>query len=157
MLAMRRKPAHHRRRRPSFFRPVALRTRVDGWTETRQCEFLAQLYVTGSVIAAARATGMTPMSAYRLRARAGAESFAWAWDRIIAPPGSGHVSAPVEDLRKVTICELVRRVEADWVRPVVYRGRMVGVQRKPENSALFALLRRQGTLPSIPAASTAAS
>lgn len=72
---------HRLRRRPSWFRPVPLRGRRDGWSEVRQCAFLAQLYVTGSVSAAARAVGISRASAYRLRERAGAESFAFAWDR----------------------------------------------------------------------------
>lgn len=65
-------PAHRVRRRPPFFHPVPVRARADGWTETRQCGFLAQLYLTGAVGAAARSVGMTRASAYRLRARPGA-------------------------------------------------------------------------------------
>lgn len=136
--------AHKRRRRPGFFRPVPLRARADGWSEGRQCGFLAALYATGSVAAAARTVGMTRASAYRLRRRAGAESFARAWDRVLTPPGSGHVRPREEDFRKVTLCELNRRLEADLVQPVIYRGRMTAIRRKPDNSTLFRLLRRTG-------------
>ncbi|GAB5348881.1 hypothetical protein [Alteriqipengyuania sp. 357] len=61
--------AHHVRRRPGWFRPVPLRARRDGWSPWRQCAFLAQLYFTGSVAAAARRVGMSRASAYRLRER----------------------------------------------------------------------------------------
>lgn len=133
---------HQRRKRPPFFRPVPLRARADGWGEARQCGFLVQLYVTGSVAAAARAVGMSRASAYRLRERKGAESFARAWDRVLTPPGSGHLSQPKEDFRKVTLVELNRRLETDLIQPVIYRGRMCAIRRKPDNSALFRLLRR---------------
>jgi hypothetical protein len=39
---------------------------------------------TGSVAAAARAVGMSRESAHRLRTKHGAESFAHAWDAIVA-------------------------------------------------------------------------
>lgn len=135
---------HLRRRRPPFFRPVPLRARADGWSEARQCAFLAQLYVTGSVAAAARAVGMTREGAYRLRRRAGAESFAAAWDHVLAPPGSGRFRPWTPDYRKVTLITLDRWVEAGFVQPVIYRGRMCAIRRKPDNSALFRLLRRSG-------------
>lgn len=137
---------HQCRKRPPFFRPVPLRARADGWSEARQCGFLVQLYVTGSVAAAARAVGMSRASAYRLRERSGAESFAAAWDRVLAPPGSGHLPAPKEDFRKVTLRELNRRLETDLVQPAIYRGRMVAIRRKPDDSALFRLLRRTAGL-----------
>ncbi|MBD3728665.1 MAG: hypothetical protein IE933_03070 [Sphingomonadales bacterium] len=135
-------PAHRIRRRPGFFRPVPLRARRDGWSEGRQCGFLALLYCTGSVGAAARGVGMSRTSAYRLRARAGAESFAQAWDRVLAPPGSGACAAAREDFRKVTDAVLLARVEAGFIKPVIYRGRMSAIRRKPDNSSLLRLLRR---------------
>ncbi|MGB3796889.1 MAG: hypothetical protein WA957_11365, partial [Alteraurantiacibacter sp.] len=85
------KPAHRARRKPSFFHPVPLRARRDGWTVWRQCEFLAQLYLTGSATAAARKVGMSRASAYRLREREGAQGFVHAWDSIFVPPGIGPV------------------------------------------------------------------
>ena len=136
--------AYRRRRRPPFFHPVPLRARGDGWSEARQCGFLTQLYLTGSVAAAARAVGMTRASAYRLRARSGAENFAHAWDRVLTPPGSGHLRGRMEDFRKVTDCALNRRLETGLIQPVIYYGRMTAISRKPDNSALFRLLRRHG-------------
>src|SRR5688572_13797612 len=110
------------RRRPGWFRPVPRRSRRDGWSEVRQCAFLAQLYVTGSVTAAARAVGMSRASAYRLRVRPGADSFAFAWDRVLSLPGCGHPGAPREDNRKVTMETLLARLESELAKPVVYRG-----------------------------------
>lgn len=123
---------------------MPLRARADGWTEVRQGGFLAALYVTGSVAAAARSVGMSRESAFRLRTKSGADSFAQAWDRVLAPPGSGHFAVAREDFRKVTLFELNRRLETDLVQPVIYRGRMCAIRRKPDDSALFRLLRRTG-------------
>lgn len=93
------------------------------------------------VAAAARGVGMTRASAYRRRDREGAESFAAAWDRVLTPPGSGHLPAPKQDFRKVTLQELIRRLETDLVQPVIYRRWMCTIRRKPDNSALFRLLQ----------------
>jgi hypothetical protein len=134
--------AHKLRRRPGWFTPVPLRGRRDGWTEVRQCAFLAQLYFTGSVTAAAKAVGMSRASAYRLRERAGAESFAFAWDRVLSLPGWGHPGAATEDFRKVTNATLLARLETGFVKPVVFCGRMTAISRKANDSALFRLLRR---------------
>lgn len=136
------KSAHRRRRRPGWFRPVPLRARADGWSEVRQCGFLCALYVTGSVAAAARLVGMSRRGAFRLRERAGAESFAHAWDRVLTPPGKGHLATPRQDYRKVTLQTLNSWLETGFVQPVIYRGRMCGIRRKPDDSALFRLLRR---------------
>ena len=54
------------------FLPVPLRARADGWTGERQARFVGKLAETGCVSAAARAVGMSRLSAYRLRARPGA-------------------------------------------------------------------------------------
>ncbi len=143
-------PAHCRRRRPPFFHPVPLRERCDGWTVERQCEFLARLYITGSVAAAAQGVGMSRMSAYRLRQRDGAQGLAHAWDHVLTPPGAGRSRKPKNDWRKVTNQELMRRIETGFVQPVIHRGRMVGIRRKPDNSALLRMLRRNRALASWP-------
>ena len=147
MLAMAKTPVHRLRRRPGWFRPVPLRSRRDGWSEGRQCAFLAQLYATGSVSAAAKSVGMSRASAYRLREREGADSFAFAWDRVLTLPGTGHPGAAREDGRKVTMATLLARLEIALVRPVVYRGAMAGIARKPDNSTLFRLLRLTAGMP----------
>ena len=135
-------PAHKRRRKPPFFHPVPVRARSDGWSIARQCVFLAKLYLTGSVGAAAKAVGMSRNSAYRLRARDGAEDFAFAWDAVLTPPGAGRLSRAKPHWRKVTSAELNRRVTTGLVQPVIYRGEIVHIRRKPDNSALLRLLRR---------------
>lgn len=139
---MSRRPACKRRRRPPFFHPVSLRSRSDGWTETRQCHFLAHLYLTGSVTAAARAVGMRRESAHRLRAREGAESFAHAWDVVLAPPGTGRIARPVSDFRKVTDEALFRRLETGLVALMIHRRTVTGIRRKADNSALLRLVGR---------------
>lgn len=136
-------PAHRARRKPPFFAPVPLRTRRDGWTVERQCGFLAQLYVTGSVALAARRAGMSRNAAYRLRAREGAEGFAAAWDHVLTPPGSGHFARPRIDLRKVTQSALMHRVETGLVQPLLYRGEVCTIRRKHCNTTLLRLLARQ--------------
>ena len=140
---MPKRPAHKARRRPGFFHPVHVKPRRNGWNIERQCAFLAQLYFTGSVAAAARHVGLTRESAHRLRKRLGAEGFSAAWDRVMAPPGTGHCTGEKPDMRKVTPCALIQRIETGLVRPVLYRGRMTAIAQKADNSALLRLLRRQ--------------
>jgi hypothetical protein len=65
---------------PAAFVPVVLQPRRHGWTADRQRRFIATLAATGCVSAAAHEVGLTPHSAYRLRARADAGAFAAAWD-----------------------------------------------------------------------------
>lgn len=142
-------PAHTLRRRPGWFRPVPLQSRRDGRSEGRQCAFLAQLYVTGSVTAA-KAVGMSRASAYRVRERDGAESFAHAWDRVLSLPGWEHAEAPREDFRKVTTETLLARLERELAQPVVYRGAIAGIRTKPDISKLLRLVRRTGRWPADP-------
>ena len=125
-----RKPAHHARV-PAFV-PVATRARKDGWTARRQAAFLAALAITGSVGAAARGVSMARETAYRLRRREGAESFAAAWDAILGRCIGAE--------RKVTPDERARRAIEGLLKPVIYRGRHVANQRKPDNSALLRYL-----------------
>ena len=76
--------APQRHRNSLAFLPVELeRRRSNGWLPVRQERFILALEATGSVGAAARAVGMSRMSAYRLRERPGAASFAHAWDIAI--------------------------------------------------------------------------
>jgi hypothetical protein len=68
-----------------IFTPVPMaRQRHDGWSAERQGRFLEVLAATGTVDSAVRALGMTRVSAYKLRKRAGAESFAAAWDAALS-------------------------------------------------------------------------
>ena len=62
------------------FTPAPTRNQVAGWTAERQRKFIEHLSLTGLVGEAAAVVGLTSRSAYRLRDKAGAESFARAWD-----------------------------------------------------------------------------
>jgi len=115
---------------PPFY-PVPTRTRRDGWTVQRQADFLGMLAETGSVMGACEAVGMSRKSAYQLRARAGAESFAAAWDAALGAP-----------VRKVTVPDLRFLAHHGLIKPMLFRGRYRGVSRKPDNSALLRLCGR---------------
>ena len=66
------------------FTPVPLdRKRSNGWTPAQQERFILALHVMGSVGQAAKAVGMSRQSAYNLRERAGAKSFAKSWDAAL--------------------------------------------------------------------------
>ncbi len=64
---------------PNFTPWRAKRERVGGWSPEVQRAFIAELTRIGSVGAAARSVGKTARSAYQLRDKDGAESFAVAW------------------------------------------------------------------------------
>ena len=135
-------PAHLARRTPPFFRPVPPRARNDGWSVERQCRFLAELYVAGSVSIAAKRVGLSRASAYRLRERADAASFARAWDSVLAGPGAGRLPPVATDWRKVTQSELIEHLESGFVQPVIYHGEMTAIRKRFDKSALLRLVRR---------------
>jgi hypothetical protein len=113
------------------FWPGPTRTRRDGWTVQRQADFLGMLAETGSIMGACEAVGMSRKSAYDLRARPGAGSFAVAWDAALGAP-----------VRKVTVADLHFLAHHGLVRPMLFRGRYRGAARKPDNSALLRLSGR---------------
>ncbi len=115
---------------PPFY-PVPTRARRDGWTVARQAAFLGMLAETGSVLGACEAVGMSRKSAYALRTRPGAESFAAAWDAALGMP-----------LRKVTVTDLWFRAHRGLVRVQMFRGRYRGARQKPDNSAFLRLCGR---------------
>ena len=119
------------------FLPVPLRARADGWTPERQALFIGLLAETGSVAEAARRVGMGRESAWRLRRRALAESFAHAWDAVAAIR-----RGEANPRRKVTLAELPgRALEGPWVIHM-RRRRFVWAGRAPSDSALLRHLRR---------------
>jgi hypothetical protein len=69
---------------PDFIAVPMARNRHDGWTVERQREFIRALAVVGSVDAAAKMVGMSRKSAYQLRNRPDAISFAHAWNVAIS-------------------------------------------------------------------------
>ena len=69
---------------PPQFEIAPTRNRLSGWTAERQRKFIEHLSLTGSVGEASAVAGVSSRSAYRLRNRAGAESFARAWDAALS-------------------------------------------------------------------------
>lgn len=112
------------------FAPVpSASTRHDGWTPARQRDFIDRLARIGLVASAARAVGMSPKSAYALRKRGGAESFAAAWD------------AALDHGRFRARSTAIERALHGVVTPVFYRGRQIGERRRFNDALLIAVLR----------------
>lgn len=124
------------RRVPAFL-PVPLRARGDGWTPERQGRFIGFFAETGSVAEAARRVGMSRESAWRLRRRAGSESFAHAWDSVAA----AWRGEPIEK-RKITPDELAERAFDGEFHILMRRKRFVRAVRKPSVTALLRHVRR---------------
>ena len=110
------------------FDPVPVKPRHDGWTAERQKWFVLRLALSGCVSVAARGVGMTRKSAYRLRDRAGAESFAAAWDRA---QGWGQDRTVDVGLERALLGERV---------PIVRNGRVVGEVHRHDNRLAMAVL-----------------
>ena len=112
------------------FAPVpSASARHDGWTPARQREFIDQLARIGVVAAAARAVGLSAKSAYALRKRAGAESFAAAWDAALAEGRDNATDTAID------------RALNGVATPVFYRGRQIGERRRFNDRLLIAALR----------------
>jgi hypothetical protein len=126
------------RRHVPAFTPVPLRYRTDGWTPGRQADFLGRLAESGCVTAAARHVGMTRESAYRLRSKPGAASFAAAWDAIVA--------APPASLPKVTDSLLMHRAFYGTLKPLMRGGKHVATRHSPDTDALLSLYRQAAPL-----------
>ncbi len=108
------------------------RKRHDGWTPARQQAFLVALHATGVVATAASAVGMSAQTAYRLRTRPGATSFAAAWDRLLR-------EARMRALDMVTKAALTDRYV-----PRTYRGLPLGLVTANNDRMLIAALRAHG-------------
>lgn len=110
------------------FVPVPVRPRSDGWTALRQQGFILRLALGGCVVLAAKGVGKTKASAYRLRERPGAESFAAAWDRAL---GWGRDRSADVGLERALCGEIV---------PIVRDGRCVGLRHRFDNRLLMTVL-----------------
>jgi hypothetical protein len=66
------------------FTPVPLRRRADGWSPELQLRFIVALSRGLTPGEAALSVGKNRQNAYALRKRPGAESFAAAWDSVVA-------------------------------------------------------------------------
>jgi hypothetical protein len=120
------------------FVPVPVKSRRDGWTAARQLAFILRLALIGGVAAAAKAVGMSRESAYRLRGRPGAASFAAAWDKA-----QGWGRGRAADLG------MDRAIHGEK-RGVFYRGRKVGEYVRHDNRLLIAALNRLPPMPADP-------
>ena len=128
------RPRRRLPRVPAFY-PVPLRVTCTGWTMQRQADFLGHLAETGSVSAACARVGMSRNSAYKLRKKPDAESFAAAWDAALGLP-----------VRTVTIDDVHFLAHHGLVKPFFRGGQYIRSQRKPDNSALLRLLARYDRL-----------
>jgi hypothetical protein len=113
------------------FVPVAVKARRDGWSPAVQQGFTLALAAGLGVSGAARSVGRSRETAYRLRDRPGAESFAAAWDRALhfagnrpPPPGASAWERGVEGI----------------LVPVLHRGKVVAWRRKYCDRTLGRLL-----------------
>jgi len=112
------------------FTPVPVKARRDGWTAARQRGLVDRLALGATVAVAARGVGMSRESAYRLRERAGAASFAAAWDKA-----SEWGEERMADLA-------LERALIGEVRPIFYRGVKRGEYVRHDNRIVAALLAR---------------
>lgn len=116
------------------FRPVPVRAQRNGWTPDLQRGFILALARGAGPDEAARALGRTRQSAYRLRARPDAASFAAAWDRA------------QEFARQVSVAGRGPRLGLQSVDtllvPRFYRGRLVGFTQRDDVGALMRALAR---------------
>ena len=108
---------------PPDFHPAPTRKQHAGWTAERQRRFIDTLSLTGSVGQASAAAGVSSRSAYRLRNKAGAESFAAAWDaaqtmaatRLAAIAFDRAVNGRAERFYKNGELAMERRMPSDYL------------------------------------------
>lgn len=110
------------------FDPVPVKGRHDGWTPGRQRGFIQRLVLSGGVGASAAAIGMSARSAYRLRGRPGAESFAAAWDKALRWGIDSRLEHALE------------RALVGETRGVFYKGRKCGERVHFDNGLTIAVL-----------------
>ena len=121
---------------PEFlrFEPVSLRLQHNGWSPRLQLRFILALARGAGVDEAARALGKSRQSAYDLRKKPGAASFAAAWDAALAfsrsAAGAGRAAARGH-------CG----IETILV-PRYYRGRLVGFVQREDVAGAMRLLGR---------------
>ena len=112
------------------FEPARLRPRHDGWTAERQRTFIATLAETGCISDACAAAGISPKSAYRLRAHPSAGAFVEAWDRALAV-ATGRLASIAFD-----------RAIKGSTREMWKDGELVGEVRAPSDKLLMFLLTK---------------
>lgn len=113
--------------------------RADGWTPTRQVQFLRELAATHSVSSAARAVGMSRQSAYQLRARLRGEPFDLAWEHAFDSCYDALTEAAME--------RAANGVEV----PHYHQGELIGTSRRYDERLTIALLSMRASLRRPPA------
>ena len=124
-----------RDQRPALpaFDPVPRKCkRHDGWTPDRQRAFIEALADTGSVATAARMVNMSSESAYYLRRKPQAGSFAAAWEAATA---MGWRRLKDEAFERALNGQLV---------PVFTAGKLIGYRRRKNDRLLMFILRHYG-------------
>lgn len=116
------------------FDPVPLRAQHNGWTPALQLRFIVALARGAGPDEAARALGKTRQSAYRLRKKPGAESFAAAWDRAQAFARSAAAAgrSPMAGFGGIDTTLV----------PRTYRGRFIGFVQREDLAGAMRLLGR---------------
>jgi len=105
------------------FDTAPTRKRHAGWTAERQRRFIEHLALTGNVGEACAVVGVASSSAYRLKNKAGAESFSRAWDaavrlfatRLTAIVLDRAVNGRVERFYKDGELVMERRIPSDYL------------------------------------------
>lgn len=114
---------------PDFLPWRPERQRSGGWSAHDQRLFIHELLRCGSVTAAARAVGKSARSAYQLREKRGAESFAVAWHRAQA--------IGIDKLRD----NVVERLLEGELVPHLYHGKLIGHRRKYSDRLILGALQ----------------
>lgn len=114
------------------FDSVPVKLRHDGWTPKRQRSFIEALAATACVEDSARSVGMSPKSAYRLRARPDAVAFRNAWDAAL--------DFAVGALEAAIFSRAVHGVPV----PHYYKGELVGEHRRYNDQLAMFVMRHYG-------------
>lgn len=120
---------------PAFTPWQPKRERIDGWSPETQRAFIHELTRIGSVGAAAKAVGKSGRSAYQLRDKDGAESFAAAWE---AAKLAGRDHAAQIAIERALHGEMV---------PTFRDGRFTGYRLIHNDRMLMAAIHAQETRP----------
>lgn len=119
---------------PLRFTPVPLRRTHNGWSSTQQRDFVIALARGASVKQAATGLGRSRQSAYMLRGKPGAQSFAAAWAKALAFARDVRTTGT----RLTGLPELLDIL----LVPRFHGGRLVGFVQREDDRRLFADLRR---------------
>ena len=143
---------------PPDFDIAPTRKRHAGWTADKQRRFIAHLSLTGHVGEACALVGVASSSAYRLKAKPGAESFSRAWDaalrlcptRLVAIGLDRAINGRVERHYKDGGLVMERRIPSDYLL-TWFIARLDPLQfGSPAAKALAAATRASRPAPSFP-------